>query len=117
MVCHTEVSLQPFSLQLTTGSLFYKNYNSSSGGQQGPRCERVDLKEVDSLGQAFEEDKQKEDLFFFLYLTFDTYLHQPVPFSTAVTQQAEGSEPAWHYVARHTCIQQFISHLIPRMPL
>lgn len=50
-------------------------------------------------------------------LTFDAHLHQPVPLSAAVAQQAEGSVPAGHGVAGNAGVEQLVSHLVARVLL
>lgn len=50
-------------------------------------------------------------------LTFDAHLHQPVPLSAAVAEQAEGSVPTGHGIAWNTGVEQLISHLVARVLL
>lgn len=77
--------------------------------------------------KGFEDDDQKK-AFFISYpnlqhkqfnhpLTFDTYLHQSIPLSTAVAQQAESTAPTGHHITGHTSVQQLVSHVISRVLL
>lgn len=134
MACNTDVSEQPFSLQLTTESLFSKCHESSTGHLTTMEANKQEVRRLTSAWSPVWVKAQKlwgwraKEGFFISYptlqhkqfnhpLTFDTYLHQSIPLSTAVAQQAESTAPTGHNITGHTSVQQLISHVVSRVLL